>query len=326
MKSKFSVILSLILILGLSTPVFGKVNRITIGVGTHGGVWYMMGAGMSKIINKYVANVNCIPVTPAGITENPKLLSSGEFTIGLATNDTVYFAMRGGREYKKKYPNITSMLAISRAVMGILVFADSPVNSIYDIKGKKMGCPSASSLQMLKGLFKVHGIDPKDVKFRILSYKDQVSNLKDRNIDVAYLCTNPRNALIDQLTLRKRVRFISMEPDKRAQWYEAYPYWAAGDCPPGRYKGQKEAVWGPAWYGALCAHKDVDEQLIYDIEKALFEHHDELAEIHPALKAVTLEHTKKYIKEGLLIAPFHPGAVKYLKERGVLIPKKLLPK
>jgi TRAP transporter TAXI family solute receptor len=324
MKVKYLIILGLTLVLGLHTTTFGQVQRITIGVGTHGGVWYMMGAGMSKIINEYVTNVNCVPVTPAGITENPKLISSGEFTIGLATNDTVYFAMRGEREYKQKYPNITSMLALSRAVMGITLLADSPINSISDIKGKRMGCPSASSLEMLQDLFRIHGIDPKDINFRILSYKDQVDALKDGHIDVAYLATNPKNTLIEELTLRKGVKFISMAPDRQAEWNRTYPYWAAGDAPAGMYKGQKDAVWGPAWYGALCAHKQADEKLIYNIEKVIFEHHDELAKIHPALKEVSFEQTKKYVEEGLFIAPFHPGAVKYLKEKGIQIPKKFL--
>jgi len=324
MKTKSLLIIVNILIFVLCTSAFGEAQRITIGVGTHGGVWYMMGAGMSKIINKYVPNINCVPVTPAGITENPKLISTGEFTIGLATNDTTYFALRGEREYKEKYPNVTSILAISRAVMGITLLADSPVNSILDIKGKKMGCPSASSLQMLKALVGIHGMDPKNVEFRILSYKDQVSALKDGHIDIAYLATNPRNTLIDELTIRKGVKFVSIAPEKRKEWNKNYPYWAMGDCPPGMYKGQKETVWGPAWYGALCANKQADDKLIYNIIKTIFEHHDELAEIHPALKEVTFEQTKKYIEEELFIAPFHPGAVRYLEERKVQIPKKYL--
>lgn len=321
-NSKLLIVLSLILILGLSTPALGKVQRISLGVGTHGGVWYMIGAGMSKVINKYLPDVNCAPVSPAGIVENPKNVSKGILTMALMTNDSTYFAMRGGREYKEKYPNIKSMLALSRGTMGIIVFADSDIHSIYDIKGKKMGCPSATTYEQLKALFQVHGMDIKDVKIRILSYSDQIGALKDGHIDVADIGSYPRNARIDELIMKKPVRFIN--PDKRAEFDKAYSYWTMSEISPGTYKGQNKVCWGPSWYGTLSANKDVDEELIYKVVKVIFEHHDELAEIHPGLKNVTFEQTKKFIKEGLFVAPFHPGAIKYLKEKGVKIPTKLI--
>jgi TRAP transporter TAXI family solute receptor len=327
MKAKYfiSFLLCIILVLGINTSLLAGVERVSLGVGTPGGVWYMIGAGMSKVINTYVANVNCAPVSPAGIAENPKNVSKGTFTMALVTNDSTYFAMRGQREYKEKYPNIRSMLALSVGVIGSIVFTDSGINSFYDFKGKRLGCPSATSLEQQKAFFKVYGMDArKDIKIKILTYAEQITAIKDGHIDIAWMGSFPRNARLDEIRMKKPIKFISMESDKRAEFDKSNPYWKTSMIPAGTYAWQKEDCWGPSWYGSLSANKDVDEKLIYNITKAIFEHHDELAEIHPGLKKVTFEQTKKFLERGLFIAPFHPGAAKYIQERGVKIPAKFL--
>jgi TRAP transporter TAXI family solute receptor len=327
MKTKhlISLFLCVTIVLGFTASSSAEVKRISLGVGTPGAVWYMIGAGMSKVINKYLPNVNCVPVSPAGIAENPKNVSTGTFTMALVTNDSTYFAMRGEREYKEKYPNIRSMLALSVGVIASIVYTDSGINSFYDFKGKRLGCPSATSLEQQKAFFKVYGMDAmKDIKIRILTYAEEITAIKDGHIDIAWMGSFPRNARLDEIRMKKPVKFICMEPDKRAKFDKANPFWKTSLIPAGTYAWQKEDCWGPSWYGTLSANKDVDEKLIYDVTKVLFEHHDELAEIHPGLKDVTFEQTKKFLERDLFMAPFHPGAAKYIQERGVKIPAKLL--
>jgi TRAP transporter TAXI family solute receptor len=61
---------------------------------------------------------------------------------------------------------------------------------------------------------------------------------------------------------------------------------------------------------SLVVHADLDENLVYEITKTLFEHRDELIAIHPEAKNLTLETA---VKESP--APFHPGAIRYYKEK-----------
>ena len=56
----------------------------------------------------------------------------------------------------------------------------------------------------------------------------------------------------------------------------------------------------------------MDENLVYEITKALFEHQTELAAIHPEAVNLSLEYA---VKESP--APFHPGAIRYYKEKHV---------
>jgi TRAP-type uncharacterized transport system substrate-binding protein len=58
----------------------------------------------------------------------------------------------------------------------------------------------------------------------------------------------------------------------------------------------------------------MDEKLAYNVTKGIFEHIDKYKAAHRLLqKAVTLESMSEPGQ-----VPFHPGAAKYLREKGLL--------
>lgn len=57
----------------------------------------------------------------------------------------------------------------------------------------------------------------------------------------------------------------------------------------------------------------MSEQLAYDILNAVFDHKNELDQIHAQFKKITLENGAK----GMSI-PWHPGSVKFFREKGVM--------
>ncbi len=81
----------------------------------------------------------------------------------------------------------------------------------------------------------------------------------------------------------------------------------------GTYKGVDEDIACASNLTILITHKDVDDEVIYSILKAVHEHTKELAEVHPVGKDFTLENGLR----GMSI-PLHPAAEKYYRERGIL--------
>jgi TRAP-type uncharacterized transport system substrate-binding protein len=59
---------------------------------------------------------------------------------------------------------------------------------------------------------------------------------------------------------------------------------------------------------------------VYKLVKTLYEHNDYLVKIHPSASYTTPENAVKYSA-----IPLHPGTIKYLKEKGVAVPAKLMP-
>jgi TRAP transporter TAXI family solute receptor len=63
----------------------------------------------------------------------------------------------------------------------------------------------------------------------------------------------------------------------------------------------------------LIASSDLKEGAVYNLTKALFENQSELASAHAKGKELNLVTAIKGVS-----IPFHPGALKYYKEKGLM--------
>ena len=70
----------------------------------------------------------------------------------------------------------------------------------------------------------------------------------------------------------------------------------------------------------MICQKSLDTDLVYKLTKALFENNDYLKKIHPSAAYTTPENTVKYSA-----IPLHPGTIKYLQEKGIAVPERLMP-
>jgi TRAP-type uncharacterized transport system substrate-binding protein len=64
----------------------------------------------------------------------------------------------------------------------------------------------------------------------------------------------------------------------------------------------------------------VPESLVYAVTKTVLESNPEMVKGHAAAKETVIENWTRNT-----FLPFHPGTVKYLQEKGVKVPDKLMP-
>jgi TRAP transporter TAXI family solute receptor len=83
--------------------------------------------------------------------------------------------------------------------------------------------------------------------------------------------------------------------------------------PANSYKGQAEEVSTAAVNAVLIAGSQLKDDMVYNLTKVLFENQAELGAAHAKGKELNL----KNAVQGVSI-PFHPGAIKYYKEKGVM--------
>jgi len=86
----------------------------------------------------------------------------------------------------------------------------------------------------------------------------------------------------------------------------------------GTYAGQEADLPLPSFYTALIANKDADATLVYSLVQTIIERGKEFGELHPSGKEFTVEKTRFYVENGLVPVPWHPGAERYWREKGVI--------
>jgi hypothetical protein len=75
-----------------------------------------------------------------------------------------------------------------------------------------------------------------------------------------------------------------------------------------------EAVQTISTPNVLIVHADMDEELAYNITKAMYENVADLIAIHPAANDTTIDFSVASTP-----IPFHPGALRYLEEVGAAV-------
>lgn len=87
----------------------------------------------------------------------------------------------------------------------------------------------------------------------------------------------------------------------------------AGPMPEGSYPGQEGAYVNPTTATILIANADVDDEVIYQLTRALVERRDELAE---AFGALAHWDPQAGAQPDQAVLELHPGAARYYRERG----------
>ena len=95
---------------------------------------------------------------------------------------------------------------------------------------------------------------------------------------------------------------------------EANPYYRTATIPGGMYTGSDEDTTTFGVGATFVSSAKVDEKVIYNVVKAVFENFDDFKKLHPAFANLKKE---EMIKDGLS-APLHDGAAKYYKEAGLM--------
>jgi TRAP transporter TAXI family solute receptor len=167
-------------------------------------------------------------------------------------------------------------------------------------------------------VLEAYGLTPKDLKSQErLGAGESAGALKDRKIDAFFWDGGlPTGAVLD-LAATPGIK-IHMVPhgDAVAKMAAKYgPLYFTGTIPKAMYKGIDEDTPVAAATNLLIANQKLDENLAYQITKLLLEHTADLVAVHKAASEMNL----KNAVVGSPI-PFHPGALRYYKEKGITVP------
>jgi hypothetical protein len=152
-----------------------------------------------------------------------------------------------------------------------------------------------------------------DVNAQYLSFSESAEAFKDKHIDAFIVTAGIPNAGIMDVSTQNEIRILDIPSDVAGKMTQKYPFLAGVKVPANTYKGQTADVSTVAVNAVLIAGSQLKDDMVYNLTKALFENQAELAAAHAKGKELNAQ----YAVQGVSI-PFHPGAVKYFKEKGLM--------
>ena len=283
-------------------------ERIAIGTGGTGGVFYVVGAGIADIINKKLPGVTATAEVTGASIENVRRVSMGEMQIGFSSASTLYDAKQGEKPFGTKQ-NVAAIAYLYPATLQIAALSKTGVKSLDGLKDLRVsyGPPGGNSAVIAQRLLEAYGAYNKS-KVQFLSYAEATNAIKDGNLDATCVLAGvPASALIE-LATNEDVTFLPVEGDRVKDMLKTYPYYELIEIRAGAYKGQDKAVPALGDPVILFTSADASEKFVYDVTKTLFDNLAEWQGVHPAAKRISADTAPR------TPIPLHPGAAKYFAE------------
>jgi uncharacterized protein len=247
-----------------------------------------------------------------------------------------HFMKNGLRMYKKMedapelFANLRGILNYPLGAYHGIVWADSGITSIADIKGKKVftGPPSGAARTVVGQIIKGStGYEAKvDYEAINLDWSSAAQAFQDRQVDVYFVPTSIPNAQIEQIAALGEFRILGI-PDSALESEEMK---AASSLP-----GRSFVMLSKDQYSNLVNETDVrllnttvglgtnkwmSEEAAYNITKTALTHNKEMTAAAAWMKAITPQTALEQMN-----MPLHIGAYKYYKEIGIDVPAEIMP-
>lgn len=307
---------------GAATPA-SAAKFLVVGGGSTTGVYYQVALNVCKLVNKNLKSkgYNCIGRPALGSVFNINAIKRGLLNFGVAQSDRNWQAYNGAANWKgKAYKGLRSVFSVHAETIMLVARADSGIMKVSDIKDRRIniGNPGSGQRGNAKDILRIYGIDQgKDIKAEGLQQNEANRALVDKKIDAFfYTVGNPWGGGLE-ISNSTAIRMIPVNSMGIQKLVSGKPYYVMTTIPGGVYKGVSKDVPTYAVKATFVTSDKQPNDVVYNVVKTIFDNLDQFRATHAAFKFLKKEDMLKGLS-----APFHPGAMRYYKEKGMGMMKK----
>jgi len=291
-------------------------GKVTLKMATGGttGTYYAYSGAVSQVLSSKINNLSFDVQSTGASKANIFLVADKEADIAIVQNDVMYYAYNGIDLFANEgaVKGFSAMAGCYAEVCQIV--SKSNITSIEELKGKRVSVGDIGSGCEFNArqILEAYGMTFDDIQVNNLSFADSASALKDDKIDAFFCVAGAPTTAIVELATSNPINILEVDDAHAAKLIADYPFYTKFNVPGGAYKGVDRDVQTVAVVATYIVSDNLDEKIVYEMTKALFENKEEIAKAHP--KGAELD--PEYAVAGISI-PIHPGALKYYKEIGV---------
>ena len=317
MKKIFTAILVLAMLLTMAAcGGAGAKTAMVMGTGSTVGTYYGYGGVLGQYIGSN-AGIDVTVVSTDGSKANIQGIDIGDYQLGTVQSDVMSYAWQGTRSFADD-----GKVDGFRVVAGLyaesvqLITMNPEIKSVADLKGKavSIGAPGSGVYFNAMDVLTAAGLAETDIKAQYQSFGDSTDALKDGKIDAAFIVAGAPTPAVTELCTTNDAFLVPIDGDVAAKMMEACPFYTEYVIPAGSYNGQTEAVKTVTVKATLIVSADADEEAVYNLTRAIFDHTAEIAAENGKGAELSIENATSG-----MTAPFHPGAARYFAEKGVTV-------
>lgn len=311
-----------------------EMKFFRIGTGGAGGTYFPIGGIIANAISNPPGSRDCDKGGNCGVpglvamaqstnasAHNVNAIQAGQMEAGLSGAATLHFAYNGMDKFKGNAKKDLRIIAnLYPEDLHLVLPKGAKLNGLADLKGKRVGIAQAGSGTQIavELILKDHGVTRDNIEEAELNNSQSAERLADGQLDAYFYAAGTPVAAMIQLDNTKGMELYNFTDAEIEQGNKSVPYYIRSKIPAGTYPGVTYDVNTLAVSGIFVTNAKQDEELIYQITKALWSKTARklLDNGHAKGKVITLETALNGV-EGIGV-PLHPGAARFYKEAGLL--------
>lgn len=276
-----------------------RVTTVRIGTSSQGSLSYATAAGLAKILSRENPRIKLEIVETEGSAESMQLLHEGKVDMGFASNET------------PPAPEARTVAFVYNSLFHLIVPTDSSIQSVADLKGKRVGTPSkgGGSYNSFMTLIDYYDVKPEEfAAFENLSSSKLPDAFLQGKLDAMF--GSDAIGLERQAKVLETGRARLVPLDQAEAMHLTLPYIRAAVIPKGAYKAYPpipdQDLQTVGIETSLLAHRNLNPQIVHEITRMLFDYRLELAEQAPQLSAL-----ESPVGDPTLGIALHEGAMSF---------------
>jgi TRAP transporter TAXI family solute receptor len=293
-------------LLGCGAP---KQTFVNIASGGTGGTYYPLAGAMAGIWQDSIKGLNASAQTTGASVANVNLLREAKADIVFLQNDIAYYALKGIEVFKDApFAGIRGMASLYPESCQIIVLAESGISSVADLRGKRVavGAAGSGAEANARQILDAASLSYADILPQYLSFNEASSNLKDGNIDAAFVTAGYPTAAVQDIAATKSIKLVQIDDGIIGKLIALYPFYTRTIIPASTYRGVDHTIQTVSVQAMLAVSSRLEATTVEKMLQSLFANSDRLTAAHRAGAMISLETAQ----DGMSI-PLHEGAEKF---------------
>ncbi|MDP2700187.1 TAXI family TRAP transporter solute-binding subunit [Thalassospira sp.] len=295
-------------------------TSVKVGTASQGGTYFVYGAGWASLVQEMLGVPTSSEVT-GGPVANMALIQSGELDMGMVTMGPAYDGWVGQSELAPGVPmhNVRATFPMYPTPFHSVTLESSGITDVAGLDGKRVnvGPRTGTAAAYWARFFETLGISA-DLQYG--GAADAAGQLQDGLIDGFAFAAGIPIAAFSQVEAQNGANIFGFNDEQMIEILAAYPSVTEFTIPAGTYSSIDSDIKTVSMANFGVAHKDLSADFVYNVMKVVLDNNDRMLQIHATAVDTVAEN---WNQNGFMW--FHPGAIRYYKEKGIDIPLNLLP-
>lgn len=295
-------------------------RAVTLGTAAPGGTYAIYGPAWGQMVQA-ATGVQISYRTTQGPNQNIILVERREVELGMVTMGVALQAWNGQGDWTQgnRFRSIRALFPMYDTPFHGIALRRSGITNLAGLAGKNVGLGPRGGTPGTYWPIILNTLGIRTAALRYGSASDMQGQLNDGLLDAFLFASGVPVPAFSVAETQQQVSWLDFTAEEVTRITGALPELAPGTIGQSVYRTSGRDLRIVGMFNFAISHQSLDAGFVYELVKAVLDNNGQLRQAVAAGAETLAENATKNT-----FLPFHPGAVRYYREKGITIPDNLV--